>query len=382
MYRTLRFSICGIEIRATVSWALVALALAGISVWLAIPRYFDGDTLAQQSLLLFLILSGLFASLSVHELAHIFVARRSGCDLVALSPQLAGSLPDTLFEACDPGSEVRVGIAGPAVSWLLAGVAGAVWWLTIDQIPADLTRIFGLFAMVNLGLAVVGLMPGYPFDGGRIARGLFWYLGGDLMNATKIVGYIGYVLIMGAMTVGVFLLVEGGVTAVWGVWILLTAYMINRSVGTGISHVFWSETSRRLRVDDLYVGGTRRIQADVPIDDAIERMLEGHEEGPLLVFQDGQAVGLVDLGSIRPIPRRLWTEKAIGDVMAPIDQLRSTTTSSSLSTLVALLPPDQDAIALITRDGVVIGAADRRDVVRRLQNYLAAERVERMRRGR
>jgi hypothetical protein len=34
------------------------------------------------------------------------------------------------------------------------------------------------------------------------------------------------------------------------------------------------------------------------------------------------------------------------------------------------------------RDERVIGATDRRDVVRRLQEYLAAERIEQLRRGR
>lgn len=67
--------------------------------------------------------------------------------------------------------------------------------------------------------------------------------------------------------------------------------------------------------------------------------------------------------------------------MTPICHLNSTASSSQLSALIDLLPPDQNTIALITRDGSIIGATDRDDVVRRLQQYLAAERLDKMRRG-
>ncbi len=379
MYRTLRFSIANLEIRATLVWLLVVSALAVIATYLMVPGIMP--SLPGQVVFVMATLVGVIGSLTAHELAHLLVARRSGAGLVAISPQLAGALPDTVFEARDPASELKVGIAGPLASLFVGAIAGGVWLVSLEFDSSNVSTIVGLLALANLGLVVVSLMPGYPFDGGRIARGVFWYLGGDLMTATKIVGYVGYVVIMAVMALGALLVVSGGTYAVWGVWVLLTAFMINRSVADGISHVFWSQNSQRLRVDDLFVGGTRRIQSNVTIDAGIERMLEGHDDGPLMVFDGDSAVGLVDLKSIRPVPRRLWTERQIADVMAPIEGLPSTTSSSQLSELIDLLPPDQDAIALITRDGRIIGATDRADVVRRLQNYLAAERLDKLRRG-
>jgi Zn-dependent protease len=379
MYRTLRFNLGNLEIRATLVWMLIAAALTMISVYVSVLPRFDG--ISMQSIFLAIAATGMLASLVIHEFAHVRAAARSGVVISALSPQLVGTLPDTLFEARDPASEVRVGIAGPVASLVSGGIAAAIWWATNGQVSSDVSSAVGLIALTNLGLAIVSLMPGYPFDGGRVARGVFWYLGGDLLTATKIVGYLGYVVIMAAMSLGVLLLVSGGTFAVWGVWVLLSAFVINRSVAEGISQVYWAEQSQRLRVDDIFVGGTRRIQVDITIDEAIERMLEGHEDGPLMVFDGDKAVGLVDLASIRPVPRKLWTERIIGDVMAPIDGLKSSTPSSPLSELIALLPPDRKAIALITRNDAVIGATDRQDVVRRLQIYLAAERLEKMRRG-
>ncbi|CAN5823744.1 hypothetical protein BH23CHL2_BH23CHL2_32550 [soil metagenome] len=382
MNRTIRYSVGDIELRATLAWALVAVAMTGVSLYVSIPSRIGSTSTIEQVGLALLALLGLAGSLFFHEFAHVVVAKRTSGEVVALSPQLAGALPDTLFEARDPGSEVWVGISGPIASWFLGGAFGAIWWATQGVVSGDLSTILGLIALANLGLAVVNMMPGYPFDGGRAARGVYWYLGGDLMNATKIVGYVGYVIIMAAMAGGAWLVVSGGTTAVWGVWVLITSLAVNRSVGDGIAHIFWMQNSHRLRVDDLFIGGTRRIQRDVVIDDAIERMLEGHDQGPMLVFDGDRAVGLVDLSLVRPVPRRLWTEQTIGDVMKSIQGFKSAESSSMLSELIELLPPDQEKVALITRNGNVIGATDREDVVRRLQQYLAAERLEKMRRGR
>ena len=383
MYKTIIFPLRGVEIHTTAIWLPIAVALLAISIYVTIPGRFAGESLLYQTLLTATILVGLTVSLALHEIAHVLVARRVAGDSISSSPQLAGALPDTLFEARDPQTEVKVGLAGPIVSWALAAVAGLGWWVADSMSYRNATTVLGLFALVNLGLAVINLMPGYPFDGGRIARGVFWFFNENLMTATKIVGYSGYLLIMAAMAIGALLVVSGGNLSVWGVWVLLTAFMINRSVGAGVAHVFWTENSHRLRVDDLFVGGTRRIQRHVTIDEAIERLLEGHDDGPMLVVEGRTAIGLVDLASIRPVPRKLWTEREIGDVMTPIDGLESTTSVSPLSELIELLPPEREhEIALITRDGAIIGATDRRDVVRRLQQYLAAERLDQMRRGR
>jgi Zn-dependent protease len=380
MYRTLRLPLGEVEIRATLAWLIVAVLLLGVSISVSTSAYLSNRELGSQIAMLAIVIVGVGASLALHEAAHILLARRMGGRVEALSPQLAGALPDTIYEADNPASEVKVAIAGPLASSALGGLLGALWWLLGTMGNGALADAVGLVCLANLGLAALSLMPGYPFDGGRVARGFFWYLTDDLMTATKIVGYMGYFIIMGVMTIGVLLVVSGGTLSVWGVWVLMTAFMVNRSVGAGISHIYWSVNSRRLRVDDLFVGGTRRIQSTILIDDAIERLLEGYQDGPMLVFDGEEAAGLVDLSAIRPVPRRLWTERTVGDVMRPIEGLESTVSSASLSTLVELLPPDAARIALITRDGKVIGATDRRDVVRRLQEYLAAERLEKLRR--
>ncbi|HLT19121.1 MAG TPA: hypothetical protein VKZ96_06675 [Thermomicrobiales bacterium] len=382
MYRTLRYPLGDLEVRATLAWLVVAVLLLGVSIYVVVPAYLPDWTLARQSVAVAIILAGAALSLILHELAHFVTARRDGNAYYAFSPQLVGALPDTVYEAENPRKEVRVGIAGPVASWALAGVFGLLWWLANNHGGRELTVALALVCLANVGLATVSLMPGYPFDGGRVMRGFIWHLTGDLMTATKVVGYLGYAVMMGLMTIGVLLVVSGGTAAIWGVWVLMTAYVINRSVGAGVSHVFWSIQSQRLRVDDLFIGGTRRIQSTVLIDDAIERLLEGYNDGPMLVFEGDRAVGLVDLGAIRPVPRKLWRERTVGDVMQSLDGIGRVRSTASLAELIVLLPPEVPGIALIERDGRIIGATDRRDVVRRLQDYLAAERLEKLRRGR
>jgi Zn-dependent protease len=87
-------------------------------------------------------------------------------------------------------AEVVVSFAGPAAN---LAIAAALWqWLGPDAAYAadNSTRILLNLAYANLFLGIFNLLPGYPLDGGNIARAL---LAAFLPNNTArlIVGYLG-----------------------------------------------------------------------------------------------------------------------------------------------------------------------------------------------
>src|SRR5204863_7244416 len=44
---------------------------------------------------------------------------------------------------------------------------------------------------INLTLAVFDMIPGFPLDGGRVMRGLIWWITGDAVRAMKITAKLG-----------------------------------------------------------------------------------------------------------------------------------------------------------------------------------------------
>jgi hypothetical protein len=144
MYRTLQFQLAGISVRATLAWLIIIVILAGISLGESAPDVLAGESVTTQVVVLLVLVAGPLLTLALHEAAHVMAARRCGASIAAVSPQLAGALPDTLYEADNPANEVRVGIAGPVVSALLGVLVGGCWWLTRDLAGDAISSAIGL----------------------------------------------------------------------------------------------------------------------------------------------------------------------------------------------------------------------------------------------
>ena len=88
-------------------------------------------------------------------------------------------------------------MAGPAVTAVIAAVCFVAATLiagTGDALEATgvegrsvspVVALLGWVALVNLSLLLFNLIPGYPLDGGRIARAIAWWRTGDRTRATR-----------------------------------------------------------------------------------------------------------------------------------------------------------------------------------------------------
>ncbi len=273
--------------------------------------------------------------------------------------------------------------AGPIASATLTMLLGLLWFAIEGSISFTTTSVLGLLTLVNAGFLLVSLMPGYPFDGSRLLRAFIWYITGDLIQSTRIVTYYGHVLALMGMGAGAVLVAMGDIRSVWGAFMVVTFWAINRGITQGMNHIFWTETGKRLRVDDVFMGGGRRIPADTTIDHAVDQLLESHRgASTIVVDSDQQVIGLIALNDLRSIPRDEWTFRTMRDAMRSTEGLGSVSTSAQLIELINLLPPESTQEALLVREDRIIGAVNRRQLVHAIRDYLSAEHLERLRRQR
>lgn len=146
----------------------------------------------------------LFASVTIHELAHCAVARRRGLTVRDIILLPIGGVSEITGLPASPKTERDIAIAGPAASFGLAvllGVAalatGAKIWpptLTTGSLLADL-------GWMNLVLCGFNLLPALPMDGGRVLRAV---LAGhsDPYRATRIASSVAVVLGAAMIVVG------------------------------------------------------------------------------------------------------------------------------------------------------------------------------------
>ena len=156
----------GIPIGAHWTWSLVFLLLARILATgyfpQAVPHLPRGAYLALALLTSLLF----FIAIVLHELGHAFRARREGMRIEGITLWLFGGVARFAGMFPSPGAELRVAVAGPAVSLLIAllmwGVSGASHALGL---PAAVGAVAGYLA-VNGAILIMNV----------VGVDAFWYI--------------------------------------------------------------------------------------------------------------------------------------------------------------------------------------------------------------
>jgi Zn-dependent protease len=186
----------GFPVRLDLSW------FAGLAVLVVLSRELWSPGLAGVAAvgLSAVFALAFFGCVLVHELAHALVARAVGVPTAEIRLFVFGGVARIAGEPADPGAEVLVAMAGPLVSMVLAGLFDLASW-TLSGSGGDL---LAMLFLGNLVVAGFNLLPGFPLDGGRVARALVWRATGRRLLATRVTALAGRalatVLILGGAT--------------------------------------------------------------------------------------------------------------------------------------------------------------------------------------
>ena len=181
----------GIRIGVDVSWFFVLFLI----IWSFSGYYgdvFPGEdgkafALATITALLF------FLSILLHELGHAVVAIRNGIPITGIDLWMFGGVAKLERDTDSPGVEFRVAVAGPLVTLAIAvicfGAAVAISGMSAAEDASsfqvanfsEATAVLGHLASINIFVLLFNLIPGFPLDGGRIARAIAWKVTGCLL---------------------------------------------------------------------------------------------------------------------------------------------------------------------------------------------------------
>jgi Zn-dependent protease len=178
--------VLGVPVRLDLSW------FVGLALIVALSRELWGPAVAGAAAVAW---SGgfavaFFACVLVHELAHALAARTVGVATDEIRLFVFGGVARIAGEPADAASEALVAMAGPLASVTLAGLFGLAGWTVAGPAGDLLTLLF----VGNLVVAGFNLLPGFPLDGGRVARALVWRLTGRRLLATRVTAALGRAL--------------------------------------------------------------------------------------------------------------------------------------------------------------------------------------------
>lgn len=234
----------------------------------------------------------LFAFVVLHELGHSFAALRFGVRVrdITLLPIGGVATIENLPE--DPGREITIALAGPAVNLAIALLfAPPVAWLAYARGDTDPLHLLGIVSdlspsgfivylfFTNVMLVVFNLVPAFPMDGGRVLRAVLTYFTGRL-TATRVAAGLGQAL--GALFCAVGVLNWTPSLILIGVFIITAAYF--EATAVRVEHSF-----RQMRVGQFIVWDLGGIAEHHPVTFA----LRGGPRDVAVVNADGRVLGML-----------------------------------------------------------------------------------------
>jgi Zn-dependent protease len=367
----------GIRIGVDISWFFVLfLFIWSLSGWY--QDLFPGDdtkafTLAVISSLLF------FLSILLHELGHAAVAIRNGIPILGIDLWMFGGVAKLGRDTDSPGVEFRVAVAGPLVTLAIWAVcfavasmlssSGSVWDAGRFEIGnfSETVAVLGYLSTVNFFVLVFNLIPGFPLDGGRIARAIAWKITGDRNRATRFAARLGRLAGWGMVGFGILSVADvipwGSIT---GIWFIFIGFFLASAARSAEAQAEFSDRIDHLRVSDVMDSEPVAIPEGLPLDRAEgEYFLRYGWPWFPVVDEGGHLVGVVSREAVSSVPEAAQAGRPIASVMARDDggdglrarledPLEALLAHESLGRLGAVMAVDGDGVlrGIVTIDAV------------------------------
>ncbi|MFN7148035.1 MAG: site-2 protease family protein [Microthrixaceae bacterium] len=303
-------------------------------------------------------------SLLAHELAHALVALRAGVGVTGITLWLFGGVSKLDREASTPAAELRIALAGPAVSLSVAGIGGAAA-VALDAIGAPRLLIAALawLATINLILGVFNLIPAAPLDGGRVLRAVLWQRRGDHLSASLSAANAGR--FFGFVLIGLGLLQALAGLLVGGLWLVFLGWFLLSAARAEQTHALLFEALADVPVRRIMSSPVVTVGSGVTLRSLIDDLVMQHPCSAFAVTdREGRSVGLITLAKVKGVSTHLWSTTTVGDICTPIDHVVRATPDELAVQLLTDLSSSADGRALVMDDDRLVGVVTPTDVVR------------------
>ena len=352
----------GIDIRVDASWAFLAIFIV-YTWWVAFtspPLDIASGTALALGVLAALLF---FGSILAHELAHAAMARARGLPVSGIRLFLFGGA--TGVEERGPADEFLVTAVGPltslAVGVLYIGIS------RLDVVNVPLAGALDYLGRLNLFLALLNALPGFPLDGGRVLRAIAWKVTGDQARATSIAARVGMVVAVGLVVFGLWQVSRAN-DDVYGIWFVFIGFFVFQGARSAEQQGRLRSLLRTGSVGDAMRAPAEAIPAGLSLSEAYDRFLRGHEEETFPVADGDRIVGMLDFGSAR----RVGGEdplRPVRDAMLPVEEGRTVRADERLDRVLERVIGGEVAVL---RDGELVGTLSVEDVDRWLRSRAAS----------
>jgi Zn-dependent protease/CBS domain-containing protein len=332
-------SIAGTAIRIHITFLLFLL-------WLGTVYYQRGGAEAAWQGTIFIVL--IFSCVLLHELGHVFAARRYGVKTRDVTLWPFGGIASMERMPDKPYEELIVAVAGPAVNVAIAALL-LVWvgsHLDVENLMKIEDPSVSLAVKVmgaNIILVVFNMIPAFPMDGGRVLRALLAMRMGNV-RATEMAAKIGqgFAIVFGVL--GIFYN---------PMLVIIAAFIFLAASGEATQAQIRAVTQGAL-VRDAMITDFQSLPITATAGDAADALIRTTQKEFPVIDNGGRLRGALTRDATLKVLKEIGPDVPILEVMQA--DVPTISANAKLDSAVRQLMPGQQPIIGVTDvDGKLVG---------------------------
>ena len=301
----------------------------------------------------------LFVCVLLHELGHSVVALRYRVPVRSITLFIFGGVAQIAAEPPSAAAEFWIAIAGPIVSFALAGLFGLAQSAVSSLTP--LLALMKYLAYINGILGLFNLIPGFPLDGGRVFRAVVWGITRNFRRATLVAATTGRIFAFLFILYGVWQIFSGNF--VGGLWIAFIGWFLESAAASQVQQQTIHDLLTGHKVSQAMTRSYTTISPDATLQQLADEHILGMGRRFFVVQDEGNVLGLLTLHNIKEVPRSEWAEAKAVKTMLPAAQMHRVRPETELWS--ALEQMDKDGVNQlpVMVDGTLLGILNRESVI-------------------
>jgi Zn-dependent protease/CBS domain-containing protein len=326
-----------------------------------------------------------FLSVLAHELAHSLVAMAQGVQVRNITLFMFGGVSNIQKEPASPMNEFLVAIVGPLTSFilgalfLLLGTGG----ITLGNVsPRNTTELLAQLGptntillwlgSVNILVGIFNLIPGFPLDGGRVVRSIFWGVTNNLKKATRWASWLGqgvaWLMIFAGMSMlfGAQIPILGS-GFINGLWLIFIGWFLQNAAVQSYRRVVIQDILENVPVKRIMNPNVPKVPADITVETFVNDYLMQSDNRAFIVFDGDEMAGLVTIEDVRKLPSESRRSTLVRDVMTPSERMVVVTPEEDVTEAFERLQMKDIRQLPVVAGNRIVGLLRRKDIVRWLQ---------------